>query len=73
MLHLTRCKGEAICIGDDTTMIVLGIEHNYVRLGFKAPIEVAIDREEIWMRKRGEQVLHVELDVGHADIQQVTD
>ena len=51
MLILTRRVGETICIGDDITVIVLGVTGQQVRLGVVAPTHVAVDRAEIRERK----------------------
>ena len=51
MLVLTRKGGEQIVVPNcDLTVTVLGIEGNKVRLGFTAPSDVAVYREEIWRR-----------------------
>jgi carbon storage regulator len=51
-LILTRKIGEKLMIGDDVTLTVLGISGNQVRIGVEAPKSVAVDREEIWLRKQ---------------------
>ena len=51
-LVLTRKIGEKLFIGDDVTLTVLGISGNQVRVGVDAPKSVAVDREEIWLRKQ---------------------
>lgn len=51
MLILTRRVGETICIGNDITVTVLGVQGMQVRLGVNAPKTVAVDREEIAKRK----------------------
>jgi carbon storage regulator len=51
-LILTRKIGEKLFIGDDVTLTVLGISGNQVRVGVDAPKSVAVDREEIWLRKQ---------------------
>ena len=50
MLILTRRVGESLMIGDDVTITVLGVKGNQVRIGVKAPKEVAVHREEILHR-----------------------
>jgi carbon storage regulator len=54
MLILTRRSGETVHIGDDVLVTVLAIKGNQVRIGIKAPRSVAVDREEIFERKRTE-------------------
>lgn len=55
MLILTRRTGEALMIGDDTKVAVLGIKGNQVRLGISAPPNVGVHREEIYERIKREQ------------------
>ena len=50
MLILTRRVSESLMIGDDVTITVLGVKGNQVRVGVKAPKEVAVHREEILNR-----------------------
>jgi carbon storage regulator len=50
MLILTRRVGESVVIGDEVTITVLAIKSGQVRLGVKAPREVAVHREEIYDR-----------------------
>jgi carbon storage regulator len=54
MLILTRRSGETVHIGEDVLVTVLAIKGNQVRIGIKAPRSVAVDREEIFERKRTE-------------------
>ena len=51
MLILSRNESQSIIIGDDIKVTVLGINGKQVRLGIEAPDEVAVDREEIYIRK----------------------
>lgn len=51
MLILTRKVGETICIGDDITITVCGVQQGQVRIGVSAPKDVAVDRSEIRTRK----------------------
>ncbi len=50
MLVLSRKKGERIVIGGNIEVTVVGVRGNCVRLGFRAPDEVAIHREEIFQQ-----------------------
>ncbi len=61
MLILTRRPQESIKIADDITITVLGIRGCQVRLGFNAPREISIQREEIYLKKIDEkdiQLIH---------------
>ena len=55
MLILTRRVGETVMIGNDVTVTILGVKGNQVRVGFNAPQDVAVHREEIYERIKREQ------------------
>ena len=49
MLVLTRRVNESIVIGNDIIVTVLEIQRDAIRLGIKAPHDVEINREEIFL------------------------
>ena len=50
MLVLTRKSGETIIIGDDVKIYIQEIRGNQVKIGIKAPPNVAVHREEVYIR-----------------------
>lgn len=50
MLVLSRRECESVMIGDNIKVTVLQIEGRNIRLGFEAPAEIAIHREEIFKK-----------------------
>lgn len=54
MLVLSRKPGEAILIGQDIEVIVLSAEGSQVRVGIRAPREVAVLRRELHDQVRAE-------------------
>lgn len=47
MLILTRRPDESIRIGEEVTVVILGIQGNQVRLGVQAPKDIPVHREEV--------------------------
>ena len=52
---LTRKPGEIIRIGDDIHIIFVSVQGPQIRLGIKAPKDVSVHREEIWLRIQKEK------------------
>ena len=50
MLILSRRSGESVMVGHDVTVTVLGVKGHQVRIGFKAPANMPVHREEIYER-----------------------
>ena len=57
MLILTRRVGEALMIGDQTKIVVLGVKGSQIRLGINAPKDVMVHREEIYEKIQGSEDL----------------
>jgi len=55
MLILTRKVGESLIIGDDVSIVVLGVKGNQVRIGVDAPKSVSVHREEIYNKIQDEK------------------
>lgn len=55
MLILTRRVGETIRINDDISIQVLGVSGQQVKIGITAPTDVAVHREEIYLRIQAER------------------
>jgi carbon storage regulator len=56
-LILTRKVGEMLMIGDDVTVTIVGVRGNQVKIGIDAPREIAVHREEIFLRIKAEKEL----------------
>ena len=50
MLILSRRIGEKLIIGENVTVTILGVKGSQVRIGIEAPIDVSVNREEIYKR-----------------------
>lgn len=53
MLVLSRKPGQKIQIGNDVTLVVLGISGKTIRFGFEGPPEIPIHRSEVAERLAG--------------------
>ena len=57
MLVLSRRCGEAVTIGPDIRVVVLGIKGGQIRLGIEAPKTVDVHRDEVQARILNENQL----------------
>ena len=55
MLILTRRVGEALMIGENTKIVVLGVKGSQIRLGINAPKDIVVHREEIFIKIQEEK------------------
>ena len=54
MLMLARKTGDAIMIGDEIRIVIVGIEGSYVKVGIDAPRDIPVHREELYRRINGD-------------------
>ena len=59
MLILTRRVGEALMVGNDTKIVVLGVKGSQIRLGINAPKNVVVHREEIFDKIRNDDSVEI--------------
>ncbi len=48
MLVLTRKINESIMINDNIEVVIVDVRGDYVKLGLKAPLDVSINRKEVY-------------------------
>jgi len=56
VLALTRKTGESIMIGDNTEVVILGIQGEQVKLGIVAPRTVGVHRKEVYDQIQKENI-----------------
>jgi carbon storage regulator len=54
MLILTRRVRQVVRIADNIRIVVLAVNGVRVRIGIEAPLDITVDREEIYLRKQAE-------------------
>lgn len=57
MLVLMRKQGEKIMIGEDIEIQILDINGLQVKIGVKAPKDVPVHREEIYLKIKDEEAV----------------
>lgn len=55
MLILTRRVGEIIMIGETIRITIVAVKGSHVSLGFEAPKDVPVFREEVYERIKAER------------------
>lgn len=65
MLVLTRRLNEAIQIGEDIEVKIVGIEGDQIKLGISAPKQIDVHRKEIYLQiqEENKQALNNQLDL----------
>ena len=64
MLILTRKVGESVAIGDDIQISVVEIKGSQVKLGIRAPREVSVHRQEIYLKIQEENLRGAQVSKG---------
>lgn len=67
MLVLTRKPKESIIIGEDITVTVLSVNGDQVKIGFNAPRNIEINREEIYERKQKAKLTGIADDIADSN------
>lgn len=63
MLVLTRKVNQSIVIGNEIEVVVLEVRGEQVRIGIRAPRDVAVHRKEIFEQIQEENVSASEIDI----------
>jgi carbon storage regulator len=71
MLILTRKQGESVAIGDDIKVTVVEIQGKQVKLGVKAPREIAVHRQEVYEKIQEENIRAAQVSEG--DLEKLKD
>ena len=56
MLVLTRKRNESIMIGDNVEIIIVDVHGDQVKVGIRAPREVAVHRKEVYEEIQAENI-----------------
>lgn len=67
MLILTRKQGESVAIGDDIQVTIVDIQGKQVKLGVRAPREIAVHRQEIFEKIQEENIRAAEISQADLD------
>lgn len=57
MLVLARHLNESIMIGDDIEIVIVAVQNDQVKLGIKAPRQIAVHRKEIYEEIQRENII----------------
>jgi len=64
VLIFTRKIGEGIRIGDQIQVKIIDIKGKQVRIGIEAPLEIAVHREEIFLKIMEENLQAASVETG---------
>lgn len=65
MLVLTRRPNESITIGEEVEITVVEVRGDQVRLGIRAPRDLAVHRKEVWVQIKKENQVAATVDLRH--------
>jgi carbon storage regulator len=55
MLVFAMRIGESMMVGDNVEVFVLGVKGNQIKIGTKAPKEIAVHRKVVWNRLQAQK------------------
>ena len=73
MLVLTRKSNQSIMIGDDIEITVLSIMGDKVRIGIRAPRDVPVFRNEVYLEIQREAAAELTASADHSTSERVHD
>ncbi len=73
MLVLARRLNESIMIGDDVEIVIIDIKGDQVKLGIRAPRNVAVHRKEIYQDIKQENIAAIKSDFKPDDLKELSD
>lgn len=73
MLVLARKLNESIMIGDNIEIVVIDIKGDQVKIGIRAPKQIAVHRKEIYDEIQQENIAAVKTDFDSSKLHELSD